>query len=137
MIMPPRWLEQNAVLREDSREMVAWWYERTLPRRRRDAVVRRQRNGLLDVLAERILKSEAERQQRWRIQLAKTKTMLASRLDDLALDEKRLRLQKHSRLKLLLGEKLRRKRKTNKKKRGKDKKNTSNKRYAEEKQPMP
>ena len=95
--MQRRWWEQNRVLREDSREMVGWWYDRTPSQRVRDAVARQQRNELLDELAERILRSEAERQRKeaerqrkWRKQLVKTRTKLAFHLDDLHLDRNRI-----------------------------------------------
>ena len=70
--------------------MVGWWYDKNPLHRVRENVAKQQRNELLDELAKRILKSEAERQRKWMKQLVMTSTTLAFRLDDLHLDRKRI-----------------------------------------------
>ena len=58
-------LEQYAMLREDSREMVSWWYDKNLWQRVKENVARQNRNEFLDELANKIRKAEAERQRKW------------------------------------------------------------------------
>ena len=73
------------MLREDSREMVSWWYDKNLWQRVKENVARQNRNEFLDELANKIRKAEAERHRKWMKQCLMTRTTLAFNLDDLHL----------------------------------------------------
>ena len=85
-------MEQYAMLREDSREMVSWWYDKNLWQRVKENVARQNRNEFLDEHANKIRKAEAERHRKWMKQCLMTRTTLAFNLDVLHLRRQKANL---------------------------------------------
>ena len=66
-----RAMEQFAVLGEDRREIVAWWYERTLPERRSEAKRRKEEQKKWVEFEKEVMRVEAERNKKLQKQLRK------------------------------------------------------------------
>ena len=62
-------MEQFAVLGEDRREIVAWWYERTLPERRSEAKRRKEEQKKWVEFEKEVMRVEAERNKKLQKQL--------------------------------------------------------------------